>query len=933
MTRRGPSRRSRAVAALLLTLALIGTAVRTTSATGAPLPPSSDAAPAAGYQGGPTHDGHAGGPLGRDLSLAWSLDLSSALGNVQYPLIADGRVFLWGGQTIRAVDAHDGSLLWQRTTATTIVGTAFWDGEIIALASQGQVVAWSAVDGAELWGQALEANTWQWGGPVASGGLVYFFGSYAPDATALDATDGHVVWDTRSGGAEGSAPVTVESGVYVGTQWSSAIVGRSATTGQQLWSITTNPSPSTTPVPAHDGRLWLTNTIADMKTGAFAGWNPLGSTIAFDGSRVIGGYGQLSGGPESDPAALTWSSAAKDYRGPMLTVDGLVASVAAGPRIDLLDDASGALVYSYPVPGFDYLDGGNATTTGMASADGVLVVPIGSHVYAFTTPEAMSALPKVAAPTPAPVTPTTITNGVRGPSWTNVGGDARHDGRAGDTVTSSLPAAWSDSTAPNIVGQPLIVPGAVLYANVTAGGVNQLHAVNPTTGQPLWPTMTFSSWIGSIVAGDGVVVVFTSAGAQGIEIDDGHRLWTSTKPCCGGQADDSGHLFAGDSVYDMTTGELLAGDGGSSGTAPAVDGTTAYLAGAASSMDRYDSGRPTWSWNVSTFGYSALLPVVFEDAVDARPLPSDGLLRSRDDGHAIGVLRSDVLPAADNHTSFTVEGDDLVAADVLTGLVHWRSTLDHPVAQPVVAQGRVLVEDVFGDLEILDEATGAELGVTTTDANPPALNSGTVLGPAVAQGLVVVVTANGIEAFHDGSSTSAGAPDAPHAPAALPSPSVSPVPGSMPPSVPPPAPSSSASISAPSPSPSTHPSSPTSAPTSASISTHATIPPTHAGTPAGATTTSAVLKAHWVLPHVTLHRHAGHWVVTATFSRAWAGRWVELQVLRKGHWILVRAVRVRADGRWSATLPSAHVTRWARIRARGDIVHLPTTSAALRVAV
>src|SRR5215831_656019 len=111
-----------------------------------------------------------------NLSLAWYLDIDSAMGVVSEPIVVDGVAYVSAPQSkIYAVDAASGRLLWKfdpRTrlnmaingsySARTNAGVAVWDGKVFVGTGDCRLVAVSADTGKEIW-EATVCNPMQTG--------------------------------------------------------------------------------------------------------------------------------------------------------------------------------------------------------------------------------------------------------------------------------------------------------------------------------------------------------------------------------------------------------------------------------------------------------------------------------------------------------------------------------------------------------------------------------------------------------------------------------------------------------------------------------------------------------------------------------------------------------------------------------------------------
>lgn len=107
----------------------------------------------------------------------WSVDAETRWA----PAVGDGRVFLALSGGLRAYDAADGRLLWQRPLPATAAAPPYWDtGWLVVSLDGGALVALRATDGEVLWQTAL-------------GAVVQTPPAPALDALYLGLADGRVV--------------------------------------------------------------------------------------------------------------------------------------------------------------------------------------------------------------------------------------------------------------------------------------------------------------------------------------------------------------------------------------------------------------------------------------------------------------------------------------------------------------------------------------------------------------------------------------------------------------------------------------------------------------------------------------------------------------------------------------------------------------------
>ncbi len=206
------------------------------------------------------------------------------------PVAANGRVFTLDSRAGVTATATSGSLIWSRDLTPTTDkaddasggGLAIVDGQLYVTTGFGDLTALNATDGSVIWQQRLDAPAT--GAPTVSGGLVYVV-TRDSRAWAIDATTGLVRWQlgsppSPSGVIGGAAPAVGAGLVYLpfgtgqlagafpkgGLQvWKSSIAGsRPGKAYAQLSDVSADPV-------VHGKRIYV--------------GNPSGRTLAIDASN------------------------------------------------------------------------------------------------------------------------------------------------------------------------------------------------------------------------------------------------------------------------------------------------------------------------------------------------------------------------------------------------------------------------------------------------------------------------------------------------------------------------------------------------------------------------------------------------------------------------------------------------------------------------
>ncbi len=198
-----------------------------------PVATQATAPEAVAYQIDARHDGDQGGPAlsTKSLHQKWTVRLGGRgsfgveAGDVSYPIIAGGRVFVTVqnargyGSELYALNAVTGKKEWSVALGGTYGFSALaWDGQrVFALNNDGVLTAFAASTGHEAWAAALPGYDVT-AAPVAYDGAVYVTGPADTPGGALWAvseTTGHIRWTASVDGAGNSSPAVGSSGVYV----------------------------------------------------------------------------------------------------------------------------------------------------------------------------------------------------------------------------------------------------------------------------------------------------------------------------------------------------------------------------------------------------------------------------------------------------------------------------------------------------------------------------------------------------------------------------------------------------------------------------------------------------------------------------------------------------------------------------------------------
>lgn len=204
--------------------------------------PSPVVTQAVAYHIDPAHTGRAvfGTPLVFPESPTWTLTFA---GNVSYPLIAEGKVFVIAetpgpnrpyGTSLYALDQQTGAVLWGPYEIENWAGHAYDQGKLFVVNGNGLLVSLNAATGAAGWTTQLPHEWRVVSAPTAYNGIVYISGTGIDGVLhAVDETSGKVLWNSNVYYGDKSSPVVTSDGVYV--SYIAEAYKFDPVSGDQLW--------------------------------------------------------------------------------------------------------------------------------------------------------------------------------------------------------------------------------------------------------------------------------------------------------------------------------------------------------------------------------------------------------------------------------------------------------------------------------------------------------------------------------------------------------------------------------------------------------------------------------------------------------------------------------------------------------------------------
>jgi len=326
-------------------------------------------------------------------SPTWSVDVG---GTPSYAVIANGKVYVTvaiagGSSQLLALDQATGATAWGPVVLSGAANAAYDSQTLFVISAPFSTAATiEALDpnsGQLLW-SALLTGTYGYSSAVTAANGVVFSAGYA-----FDQKTGATVWQIGAAGGD-STPAVTADGMYL-TYPCTTIDYRPAT-GETIWSNNTGCSGGGggTPVVANqllyapNGFGTYNGSIFNAETGALAGSYVSDNPGAFTAST---GYFLQSGtlrGVTLSNNTVIWSFAGD---GMLVTspiaVNQYVLVGSSSGNLYALDGATGSQVWQVTLgaglpPGAGW--GAGLPLSGLAAGDGLLVVPNGTKVTAYT---------------------------------------------------------------------------------------------------------------------------------------------------------------------------------------------------------------------------------------------------------------------------------------------------------------------------------------------------------------------------------------------------------------------------------------------------------------------------------------------------------------------------------------------------------------------
>ncbi len=346
------------------------------------------------YQMNPAHTGAVSfNNIALPLGSAWSVDLG---GSPSYALIVGGKVFVTASinsnSQMWALNAATGATIWGPIALSGVVNAAYDAGRLFVVSGSttSQVVA--ALDpstGNSLWSATVPGG-WFPEPPVAADGVVYTTNGGA--VAAFDESNGAMLWSGAIGGTSGIVALTAD-GVYGSSPCTSTDL--QPLVGTVLWTHNSGCSGGGGATPVVSGGVLYSpdsaasssGTVFDAENGTVNGTYSASAIPAFTATTgFFLNNGTLQGLARTNNQVL-WSFAGDgQLSSAPIVVSNYVFIGSASGNLYALDATMGTQVWTQnlgaAIPFSANYGGG--IYTGLAAGDGLLVVPSGTKVTAYT---------------------------------------------------------------------------------------------------------------------------------------------------------------------------------------------------------------------------------------------------------------------------------------------------------------------------------------------------------------------------------------------------------------------------------------------------------------------------------------------------------------------------------------------------------------------
>lgn len=330
-------------------------------------------------------------------SAKWSVDVGYV---PSYAIVTHGKVIVtasvFGASKLLALDQATGSTVWGPIALSAESNATYDAGRVYVLiaplSAEATLQAYDVDTGALDWSTTLAGQFSFTAAPTAANGLVFVGGSgNSGTLYAVDESTGKLVWTQTVFNGDDSAPAVSADGVYV--TYPCQTYDIRPATGEIIWQKNTGCSGGggATPVvmgqllyspiapPGYDGDIFNAETGDDV--GTFAADAPPAFTSTF-------GYylksGTLSGVTLTDNKQQWTFTGDGHLQGAPLAVDQYVFIGSSAGNLYALDSTTGLQAWNVSLGTAIDAQVDALPLSGLAAGDGLLIVPAGTKVFAYT---------------------------------------------------------------------------------------------------------------------------------------------------------------------------------------------------------------------------------------------------------------------------------------------------------------------------------------------------------------------------------------------------------------------------------------------------------------------------------------------------------------------------------------------------------------------
>jgi outer membrane protein assembly factor BamB len=480
---------------------------------------------ATAYQITVAHSGAttSGGVVALQLTPLWSVTLQGATQPSTYPLIAGSNVYVVAGDLLYAFNAKTGAAVWGPTQVSGALAATYDAGNVFVVSAGGLLSSFNATNGTPGWAVQLQGQYSFTSPPTASNGIIYVAGSGDSGTLyAVKEADGSILWSGGVINGDDSSPTIGPNSGFV--SYACLITSSfNLTTGANIWSnpATCEGGGGDTAVYA-SGKLYARdpvsgNDIFDATNGAILGSFASATPPAVDASTAyyLNDAGVLSA-VDVTSSAVRWTFTGDGgLTSSPLVVDQTAIIGSSSGNLYGLDESSGNLTWL--VNAGQGIQSGTIGTSGLAIAEGILVVPVGTQLVAYS----------IFGP-PAPTAATAASAvGAAQLTWTGAAGATSYNIYVGTSPGAEALTPVVTGVTGTSALVPNLAPGTGYYLTVKTVGAagisapsNEVTAIPSVATPPSALKATSGvasaqlSWVAATTGGTYNVYEGLSAGAE-----------------------------------------------------------------------------------------------------------------------------------------------------------------------------------------------------------------------------------------------------------------------------------------------------------------------------------------------------------------------------------------------------------------------------------